>query len=221
MALNVVMLGAPGAGKGTQAEALAKRYGVPKISTGDILREAIAAGSELGRSARATVDAGRLVSDDIMIGIVRERLAREDTTEGFVLDGFPRTVGQAAALDEILSGRGPLAILKVSVPIDELVRRLTQRRVCSVCGANAPPGAAAGATCAKCGGELVQRSDDSEATVRERLEVFERSTRPLVDYYRARPTFFGVDGNQRPDAVQADIRAALESLAPDRAGAAR
>jgi adenylate kinase len=217
MALNVVMLGAPGAGKGTQAEVLAETYGVPKISTGDILREAIAAGSELGLAATATVDAGRLVADEVMVGIVRDRLQQDDTASGFVLDGFPRTVAQAEALDRTMEGRGPLVIVEVGVPVDELVRRLTTRRVCSRCGANAVPGAPAEAACARCGGTLVQRSDDSEATVRERLRVFEYSTRPLMEYYRPRPTYVAIDGSRRPDQVQADIRSALEALMPVRA----
>jgi adenylate kinase len=214
MALNVVMLGAPGAGKGTQAEALAGACGVPKISTGDILREAIGAGTELGRQAKATVEAGRLVSDEVMIGIVRERLQRDDTAGGFVLDGFPRTVAQAEALDGFLQGRGPLAVVEIRVPEHELVRRLTTRRVCGRCGANAPPGAPPDAACPRCGGAFVQRRDDSETTVRERLRVFECSTRPLMEYYRARPTYLTIDGSRRPEVIQADLRSALESLLP-------
>ena len=131
MALNVVMLGPPGAGKGTQAERLAKTRGVPKISTGDILREAVQAGTELGKAAKTTMEAGNLVGDDVMIGIVGERLAKRDARNGFVLDGFPRTVIQATALDAMVDGRGPLCVLDIVVPEDVLVRRLATRRICS------------------------------------------------------------------------------------------
>ena len=149
-ALNVIMLGPPGAGKGTQAERLARTHHLPKISTGDILREAVQADSELGQAAKATMAAGSLISDDVMIGIVRERLNREDVRQGFVLDGFPRTVVQASALDRMLNGRGPLVVLDIVVPEDVLVRRLATRRICSKCGVNAAvdwTGA-----CEKCGG---------------------------------------------------------------------
>jgi adenylate kinase len=211
MALNVIMLGPPGAGKGTQAERLARARGIPKISTGDILREAVHAGTELGRVAKAAMDAGRLVSDEVMIGIVRERLARPDAQNGFVLDGFPRTVGQAQALDEILDRRGPLYVIEIDVPGEELVRRLTTRLICVSCGATAPPDGAA--VCQRCGGELVQRSDDREDVIRERLAVFRRETSPLVDHYRRRRTFRLVRGDQPPDRVTADLDAAIDALA--------
>jgi adenylate kinase len=168
-ALNVVMLGPPGAGKGTQAERFARRHGVPKISTGDILREAVAAASDLGRAARETMNAGNLVGDDVMIGIVEERLARPDAVRGFVLDGFPRTVVQASALDRMMNTRGKLVVVEIVVPEDVLVRRLAARRICSVCGTNAPVEWTT--TCGKCGGALVQRTDDGDGIVRERLKV--------------------------------------------------
>jgi adenylate kinase len=206
-ALNVVMLGPPGAGKGTQAERFARRHGVPKISTGDILREAVAAASDLGRAARETMNAGNLVGDDVMIGIVEERLARPDAVRGFVLDGFPRTVVQASALDRMMNTRGKLVVVEIVVPEDVLVRRLAARRICSVCGTNAPVEWTT--TCGKCGGALVQRTDDGDGIVRERLKVYHRQTKPLVDYYSGRPTFRTVDGNRPPDVVMAALDQAI------------
>ena len=206
-ALNVVMLGPPGAGKGTQAERFARRHGVPKISTGDILREAVAAETDLGRVARATMDAGNLVGDDVVIGIIEERLARADAARGFVLDGFPRTVVQASALDRMMNGRGVLVVVDIVVPEDVLVRRLAARRICSVCGTNAPVEWTN--ACGKCGGTLVQRTDDGDGIVRERLKVYHRQTKPLVDYYSGRPTFRTVDGNRPPDVVMAALDAAI------------
>src|SRR5918995_6730134 len=169
LALNIVMLGPPGAGKGTQAERLAKTRGLPKISTGDILREAVQAGTDLGRAAKTTMEAGNLVGDDVMIGIVGERLGKRDARHGFVLDGFPRTVVQAGALDRMLDGRGPLLVVDIVVPEDVLVRRLATRRICSRCGTNAAVEWIA--SCGKCGGALVARMDDSVDIVRERLKV--------------------------------------------------
>jgi adenylate kinase len=206
MPVNVVMLGAPGAGKGTQAERLAVAAAVPRISTGDILRAAVAAGSPLGRSAQALMEAGQLVGDDIMIALVRDRLAEADTAAGFVLDGFPRTVAQAEALDRMTAGRGPVAVIHVVVPAEELVRRLSSRRVCGTCGGNLPAGADAAGRCGHCGGTFVQRPDDDEAVVRERLRVFARQTGPLVQYDRGRETFFEIDGNQAVDRVTLAVR---------------
>jgi adenylate kinase len=208
MSLNLVVLGPPGAGKGTQADRFAKEHGIPKISTGDILREAVAAGTALGKIAKAAIDAGRLVSDEVMIGIVRDRLARADVAKGFVLDGFPRTVVQAKALDQIMAGGDPLIVVDVQVPAEELVLRASKRRVCSRCGFTTTAGDGA-ARCARCSGELVTRSDDDADVVRERLRVYERDTMPLVDYYKSRPTFRRVNGNQPPDAVAADLRSAI------------
>ena len=206
-ALNVVMLGPPGAGKGTQAERFAQRHRLPKISTGDILRDAVHEGTALGAAAKATMDAGNLVGDDVMVGIVRERLDRPDAQRGFVLDGFPRTVTQAGALDRMMADRGPLVVVDIVVPEDVLVRRLAARRICSECGSNALVEWTV--TCGKCGGALVQRTDDGDGIVRERLKVYQRQTKPLVDYYRERPTFRTVDGNHPPDMVTAALESAI------------
>jgi adenylate kinase len=244
MALNLMMLGAPGAGKGTQAERFARTRGIPKISTGEILREAVHEGTDIGRRAAATMDRGELVNDDVMIGIVRDRLDRDDARGGFVLDGFPRTVPQATALDGILKGRAPLIVVEIVVPEAELVRRLLVRMICDDCGATAGNFAQGGGSkpdqlakpaaltvppeshndperCRRCGGRLVQRSDDNEAVVRERLKVYLRQTKPLVDYYSARPTFRSVDGAQQAERVAADLAAAIEAAGNGLATGAR
>ncbi len=215
MALNIVMLGPPGAGKGTQASRLARRYGIPAISTGDMFREAVQAGTELGRRAKAVMDRGELVGDELVVDVVRERLARGDTAKGVVLDGFPRTIAQAKALDAMTDGRG-LIVVDIAVPDEELVRRLSSRRICGACGAIADPArtaAGAGAACARCGGALVQRSDDREDVVRERLKVYQQATRPLLDYYGARPSFHSIDGSRPADAVAEAIAGVIEEEA--------
>ena len=201
------MLGPPGAGKGTQAERISRTRQLPKISTGDILREAVQNRSPLGRAAREGMEAGRLVGDDVMIGIVQERLDRDDARGGFVLDGFPRTIVQASALDRMVEGRGSLVVLDIVVPEEVLVRRLASRRICEQCGANAAVDWLA--ACARCGGKLIARVDDGVEIVRERLGVYQRQTKPLVDYYSARPTFRQIDGNLPPDVVTGAIDAAL------------
>src|SRR5581483_5993706 len=208
MALNLIMLGPPGAGKGTQAERFARSRGIPKISTGDILREAVHAGTETGMRAKAIMDRGELVGDDVMIGIVRERLDRDDARGGFVLDGFPRTVAQAVALDGIMTGRDPLIVVDIVVPQAELVRRLASRMICDDCGANGSPGEI---VCRRCGGKLVQRTDDNDSVVLERLKVYNQSTKPLVEFYQGRPTFRTINGAQGPDEVAADLASAIEA----------
>ncbi len=219
MALNLIFLGPPGAGKGTQADRVAGSRGIPKISTGDILREAVANKTEIGLRAKAIMDRGELVSDEVIIGIVKERLDRADVAGGFILDGFPRTVAQAEALDGLMTGRSPLIVVDIQVPDAELVRRLTTRLICGGCGANAPEGLAAGDTaaaaarCGKCGGSFVQRADDNAAVVLERLKVYQKNTRPLVEYYQQRPTFCAIDGTQVPARVAAMIEAAVDGVA--------
>jgi adenylate kinase len=207
--VRLVMLGPPGAGKGTQAERFARARNLPRISTGDILRAAVFSQTEIGRQAKAVMNAGRLVSDDLVIGIVRDRLAEPDARQGFVLDGFPRTLVQAETLDDLLDGRAPLVVVDIEVPEETLVRRLSSRLICSVCGTTAAPGAE---KCAKCGGELTQRTDDDLNVIRERLRVYARDTRSIVEYYRRRPTFRSVDGDQPQDQVAADIAAAIASV---------
>ena len=213
MVLNLVMLGPPGAGKGTQARRLAESRGVPHISTGEILRAAVQANTDLGRKAKAVIESGRLVSDEIMIGIVNDRLDNDDARKGFLLDGFPRTVFQADALDNILGGRQPLVVIDLSVNDDELVRRLSTRRMCESCGVIT--GAVSGkpaVVCDTCGGALKQRSDDREEVVRERLVVYRQSTEPLISYYQRRPTFRSIDGSQDEESVAALVGAAVDGV---------
>jgi len=218
VALNVIMMGPPGAGKGTQAGRFARERGLLKISTGDILRESTKAGSPVALRAKELMDRGELVDDATMIAIVRERLMRPDAQPGFVLDGFPRTVAQAEALDRIVAERnnGPLVIVDVRVPEHELVRRLAGRLICAKCGATAEPakgGAPAPTACAKCGGELVQRTDDDEQVVLERLKVYDRETKPLVEFYRDRPTFRIVNGAQPQERVAHEMDTVIDDAA--------
>ena len=214
MALNLIMLGPPGAGKGTQAERFAKLKGIPKISTGDMLREAVKAGTEVGLRAKAIMDRGELVSDEVIIGIVQDRINRDDARSGFILDGFPRTVAQARSLDHVMVGRSPLIVIDIVVPESELVRRLGARMVCNKCGSNADPSdvkAIETRVCSKCGGLLTQRTDDNQSVVLERLKVYHANTAPLVAYYQGRPTFRAVDGAQAPDVVAASLVDSVES----------
>ncbi len=188
--MRIVLLGAPGSGKGTQAKLLVEKYKIPQFSTGDLLRAAVAAGTELGKKAKAAMDAGQLVADDVVLGMIQERLATPDAKGGFILDGFPRNIPQAQALDAMLARVGqPLQLaLLVDVDIEVLMKRLTGRRTCGTCGAiynvyytpSRVPG-----KCDKCGGALQHRSDDNETTVRNRLKVYEEQTAPLVSYYKA------------------------------------
>ena len=206
--MNIVLLGAPGAGKGTQAAKLIEEYNLPHISTGDMLRAAVKAGTELGLKAKGYMDAGDLVPDDVIIGLVTERLQEPDTEAGFILDGFPRTSAQAVALDAELSKlERPLdAALLIDVDPEVIVGRLCSRRMCRECG---HIGTVADATCPKCGGEMYQRDDDNEATVRNRLDVYETSTSPLIDYYRGCDLLVTIDGDRDPDVVYADVKEAL------------
>jgi adenylate kinase len=214
MGLHVVMMGPPGAGKGTQAGRVAKERGLLKVSTGDILRDAIRDGLPIAVEARKRMDRGELLDDATMIEIVRERLSRPDAEAGFVLDGFPRTVAQAEALDRMMEARrnGPLIIVDVVVPEQELVRRLAGRRICSSCGANADP-FGTGDRCAACGGTLVVRSDDDRQIVVERLKVHARQTRPVLEFYRERPTFRVVNGAQSPERVAHEMDTLIDDAA--------
>jgi adenylate kinase len=211
---NLILLGAPGAGKGTQASRIVADYGIPHISTGDILRAAVANGTKMGLEAKKYMDAGELVPDSVVIGIVKDRLQEPDTAKGFLMDGFPRTIAQAEALDEALDGLGR-AVTKVLVLLvgEELIlKRLTGRRVCRSCQApfhvsfSKPKKEG---VCDFCGGDLYQRDDDTEATVRNRLEVYRKQTEPLIDYYDRAGVVVRIDGAQEAEATYADIAAAL------------
>ena len=212
--MRVIFLGPPGAGKGTQARMLAAGWGVPHIATGDMLREAVANETKLGLEAKVYMDRGDLVPDEVVIGVVAERLEQPDTRKGFLLDGFPRTVAQAEALESLLKDRG-LELDRViffQVSPEELVRRLSGRRVCKRCASNfhvlsAPP--KVDGVCDRCGGKLYQREDDREATVRGRLEIYGERTSPLLDYYRNRGLLQPVTGEGAPAAVASGIRKAL------------
>lgn len=218
MRLNVIMMGPPGAGKGTQAGRFARERGLVKISTGDILREAIKAKNPTALAAQAQMDRGELVDDAMIIAIVAERLGRPDAKAGFVLDGFPRTVAQARALDELMArtDSGPLIVIDVAVPEQELVRRLGSRRICRTCGTNAS--AVDALACAKCGGELIQRADDDQGVVRERLKVYQTSTKPVLEYYRERPTFRVVNGAQSPERVAHELDTMIDDAASAMSG---
>ncbi|MEW6363109.1 MAG: adenylate kinase [Acidobacteriota bacterium] len=210
---KIIMLGPPGAGKGTQADMVAGKLGIPKISTGDILRQAVKDGTELGRKAKAIMDSGGLVSDDIVVGIVRERLAQPDCTMGFLLDGFPRTVAQAEMLEKISThAGGAFKVIDVAVEDQAIVQRLSSRRVCKSCArtfnviSNAPK---TEGVCDGCGGSLILRDDDRPETVAQRLAVFHKQTAPLIDFYKSRGVYQKVDGSGGVEEVQRRIAALL------------
>ncbi|WP_288483194.1 adenylate kinase [uncultured Slackia sp.] len=206
--MNIVLLGAPGAGKGTQAAKLVEEFATPHISTGDILRAAVKNQTELGKKAKGYMDAGDLVPDSLIIDLMDERLREPDCEKGFILDGFPRTTAQAVALDDMLARlERPLdAALLVDVDPEVIIKRLTERRCCKECGYI---GTAADATCPKCDGEMYQRDDDNEATVRNRLDVYAKSTSPLIDYYKGKGLLKSVDGDRPVDTVYVDVKALL------------
>jgi len=210
MELNLVMLGPPGAGKGTQARQLRRRWNIPHISTGAMLRDAVQAGTPLGREVASIMESGGLISDEVITRVVTERLAEPDTSKGFLLDGYPRTIPQAEALDRLVAGRAPLIIIEIVLSEAEVVRRLASRMVCAECGTNA---IGEGTTCYDCGGPLVPRADDREQVVLNRLKVYREQTEPLVQYYGSRPTYCRVDGAQLPDDVTTEIIREVEERA--------
>lgn len=213
--MYILLMGPPGAGKGTQAEKLIREYGIPQISTGDMFRAAVKSGTALGKEAKSYMDKGALVPDSVTVGIVKERLAQDDCKKGWILDGFPRTTAQASALDAILHDLGIqlTAVLDFNVNRDDLVKRVSGRLVCRQCGASfhkefRPPKQEG--VCDNCGGELYQRADDNEVTVRERLAVYDTSTKPLIDYYKVSGRYYEINGDQFMDKVFADVQAALK-----------
>jgi adenylate kinase len=197
--MNLILLGPPGAGKGTQAKMLIDAYGIPQISTGDMLREAVKNQTALGLEAKKFMDAGQLVTDEVVIGLAKDRIAQPDCEKGFMLDGFPRTVPQAEALNGVLATMGKTIdhVISIEVPASELLGRLTGRRTCKACGqgfhAMFDPPKVEG-VCDKCGGELYQRDDDNEETVGNRLKVYEEQTAPLIDYYTGKGLLRPIDG---------------------------
>ena len=214
--MNLILLGPPGVGKGTQAKLLIDRFGIPQISTGDILRAAVKELTPMGVKAKGFMDSGALVPDAVVIGIVEERLAQDDCRNGFILDGFPRTVPQADALGQVLTGmsRSIDHVISLSVDKGELLKRLTGRRTCSKCGAGfhvefAPPKMAG--ICDACSGELIQREDDKEETILHRLSVYEEQTAPLIAYYDAAGLLHSVDGLGSVEGIQAEIVAILQA----------
>jgi adenylate kinase len=213
---RLVLLGRQGAGKGTQCVRLARHYVIPHISTGDMLRMAVREGTEFGLQAKKYMDDGMLLPDDVMIGIVQERLGREDTTNrGYILDGFPRTVGQASALGSLTAELGnPLdLVLDLEVPEEVVVERISKRRVCGDCGTNysldAPP--RYDWTCDNCGGEVVQRDDDTEEAIRHRLQLYAEQTEPLIAWYQERDLLAAVDGMGHPDEVTRRLIRAVDT----------
>ncbi|MEG0798115.1 MAG: adenylate kinase [Acidaminococcaceae bacterium] len=213
--MYILLMGPPGAGKGTQAERLTEAYQIPHISTGDMFRAAVKQGTELGKEAKKYMDAGGLVPDAVTIGIVREGLAKPECSKGFILDGFPRTEEQAVALDEILAGLQikMTGVVNIVVPDAELVGRVTGRRICKACGATYHveynPSKVEG-MCDKCGGALYQRDDDKEATVKNRLNVYHSQTAPLIEYYKKHGVYKEINGLQDIDKVYADVKVSLE-----------
>jgi adenylate kinase len=213
--MRLVLLGAPGAGKGTQAKKLIEKYGIPQISTGDILRKAVTDGTPLGKEAKSYMDKGELVPDSVVIGLVKERLAKDDCKKGFILDGFPRNTSQAQTLDGVLAMMNtPITVaLSVDVDKDDLMKRLTGRRTCKKCqqmyNVYSSPSKKDG-VCDKCGGELFQRDDDKEATIKNRLDVYEKSTAPLIDYYRKKGILKSVAGVGSIDEIFNKVCAVLD-----------
>ncbi len=214
--LNLILLGAPGAGKGTQAERISQEQGIPQISTGAILRETIASGSELGQKVRSLVDAGELVPDEIVVEIVRQRITQPDCADGFILDGFPRTIPQAQALDEMLQKMGIsiTKVISIEVKDEDIIRRMSGRRVCAKCGASyhiAYKKPVQEGVCDKCGSSLSIRADDKPEVVADRLKVYHQQTAPLKDYYQQCGKLTLVEGQEELSQTTALVRKALEA----------
>jgi len=206
--MNIVLLGAPGAGKGTQAQKLVADYGVAHISTGDLLRAAIKNGTDLGKQAKEYMDNGQLVPDSLVVGLVKERLAQPDAQKGWILDGFPRNTAQATVLDAELGDMGLKldGALLVDVAFDVIVKRLSSRRTCKACGYTAGPDTD---VCPRCGGEMYQRDDDKPETIQKRLDTYQNQTAPLIDYYSAQGKLIKVDGDRPVDEVYVDVKKEL------------
>ena len=209
--MNLILLGAPGAGKGTQAEIICEKLGIPTISTGNMIREALKSGTEMGKKAKSYMDEGKLVPDDVVIGIIQERLAQDDCKAGFILDGFPRTIAQAEALDAM--GVAIDRVIDIDVADDRIMQRLSGRRVCGACGASyhidhKPPKAEG--VCDKCGAELIQRKDDHPDTIAERLKVYHEQTEPLKGYYEKTGKLRTVEGQEELEETTALTLKALE-----------
>jgi len=214
--MKIIMLGAPGAGKGTQSERIGAKYGLPQISTGDIFRANLSAGTELGMKAKTYMDAGELVPDELTCDLVVDRISKDDCANGYILDGFPRTLAQADLLTKVLAESGDKVdfAVNVDVPDENIIARMSGRRVCGKCGkpyhiVNMPPKVEG--VCDNCGGELIQRKDDLAETVKNRLTVYHDQTQPLIDYYDGKGCLVTVDGTKDIDEVFADIIAALEA----------
>ena len=208
--MYLILLGAPGVGKGTQAKTIMKNYNIPQISTGDILRKEVREETDLGKKAKAIMDKGELVTDEIILGMVEKRLSQPDCSRGFILDGFPRTIPQAEGLDrlQLKMKNIQLKVIEIFVHYEEIVRRLTSRRICSKCGKdynlilNQPP---ANGKCGICGGKIIQRDDDKESTIRNRLNVYRKQTEPLISYYKNKGNLYRVDGQNNIKDVYNNI----------------
>ncbi|AJC95454.1 adenylate kinase [Staphylococcus hyicus] len=215
--MNIILMGLPGAGKGTQASEIIKKYPIPHISTGDMFRKAIKDETELGKEAKSFMDRGELVPDEVTVGIVKERISEDDAKKGFLLDGFPRTIEQAEALNSILEdlGREIDAVVNIDVPEEELMNRLTGRRICEICGTTYhlvfnPPKVEG--TCDLEGGKLYQREDDNPETVANRLEVNIKQSKPILDFYSQKGVLKNIDGSKNINEVTEDVITILESL---------
>jgi adenylate kinase len=215
--MHLILFGAPGVGKGTQAKLISRKFSIPQISTGDMLRDAVKAKTELGEKASQIMNAGKLVPDAIMLALIKERISRADCKTGFILDGFPRTIAQAEGLDQLFASLGLAAVIliEINVPDEEIIKRLLSRRICEKCGTdfnlitNPPP---VNMICPNCQGKIVQRKDDNEETIAKRLQVYLAQTAPLRDYYQQKGDFYSVDGLNSIDSVRDEIFEILEAV---------